>query len=196
MHTDLVQNLALKYASGERITITIDYSCLDKRGATPAMTILNGLQDNGLVEIKAAKEIEDEFERTNPNVKTKLEEQYLGASKLVLKKTAIFGQVAFNECAFNDAGTQRDGKQITHYFEEFKNIMFPDFNTLNKKRRANAYYDVMHIATHYIFQRDIFLTKDKHYLDCEKLIKKFNELLIMTPEDCAKLLKEYVFCKN
>ena len=68
-------------------------------------------------------------------------------------------------------------------------MMFPTFETLSPKRLENAYYDVMHVSTHYIFGRDIFLTKDKDF-DAEKLREKFEGLGILTPQECADTLQE------
>ena len=91
MDRNLVQKLAQKHSIGEKITTTIEYSCLDRRGEPTAMVTLRRLQDDGLVDIKAAEEIKNEFELASPNVKRRLEEQYLGIPKLLLEDPAIYG---------------------------------------------------------------------------------------------------------
>ena len=185
-----MERVAQKYASGERITITVDFSCLEREEEKQGdMAALIQWQEDGLVEISAAEEIIREFERANPEIRPRLEEQYLSVDRLLRQKPAIFNMVGFNEATFDGEGTTRDGKRIDYYFEEFKNAMFPDFGTLEPGVNENAYNDVMHVSTHYIFGRDIFLTGDKHFAP-EKLRKKFPDLTILTPTDCVNMLKE------
>jgi len=204
MDRALVQKLAQKHANGETITITVDYSCLDQgEEHQQAMATLLQWAEEGLIDIKAAEQISNEFERANPNVKPKLEEQYLRVRRLCLEDPAIIGMGRIGRFRIGGAGTVRNGRNIYYYFEEFKNIMFPQFDRLSEIKRVNAYYDVMHVSTHYILGRDIFLTKDNHFgpkdkgSDAEELRKKwemfwgkFEDLIILTPEDCVEILDD------
>ena len=183
----LMERVAQKYANGDRITITVDFSCLDKK-KQPDMAALIQWQENGLVQMSGAEEIIKEFERANPNVRERLEEQYLCIDPLLRQKPAIFNMVGFNEATFDGEGTTRNGKRIDYYFEKFKNAMFPDFGTLEARVNENALCDVWHVSTHYIFGRDIFLALDKHFVP-EKLSKKFPDLIILTPTECVNILQ-------
>lgn len=162
------------------VTVTVDFSCLDKV-IQDDMRVIWGW-DKGIVELKAAKDMISEFDKANPNVKQKLKEQYLRLSKLKPSPGAILNQCMFNEVAFNEPPTTRDGKDVSYYFSEFKKLMFPE-----ELRNENDFYDVMHISIHYLFVRDIFLTRNVKHFMADKLQQRFKNLAILTPCECVNL---------
>jgi len=141
--------------------------------------------DKGILELKAAEDMTSEFDKANPDVKQKLKEQYLRLSKLKPSPGASFDQCMFNEVAFDEPPTMRDGKDVNYYFAEFKKLMFPE-----GLRSENDFYDVMHISIHYLFSRDVFLTRNLRHFDPDKLQEKFKDLVILTPQQFLNLLND------
>ena len=103
--------------------------------------------------------------------------------KLKPSTGALFGSFMFNEVVFNEPPTMRDGKDVSYYSSEFKKLMFP-----RGFQSANDFYDVMHISIHYLFARDIFLTRNVKHFKADDLQQRFNDLAILTPCECVNLL--------
>jgi hypothetical protein len=185
-----MERVAPEYADGERITITVDFSCLDKK-QQPDMATLRQWQEDGLVEIRKAEEIENEFRQANPHVREKLKEQYFNIDPLRLEDPAIFGMARFDRATFDGEGTLRDGKRIDYYFKQFKDVMFPRFDRLSEENKKRAFSDVMYVSTHYILERDIFLTRNIKHFAPKELRGKFPDLSILTPIECINCLKKY-----
>ena len=182
----LLNNFNLKLTRREPITVTVDYSCLDKKPQDD-MALIKGWDRKGIVELKGTESMVSEFNKANPGVREKLKEQYLSLGKLKPSPGALFGRSMFNEVMFNEGPTSRDGKDVSYYVAEFKKSMFP-----RGFRNENDYYDVMHIAIHYLFARDIFLTKNVKHFRANELQQRFKDLVILTPHEFVNLLNPYV----
>ena len=179
----LFECIISKLRSRKPVTVTVDFSCLDKV-MQDDMRVIWGW-DKGILELKAADDMTSEFDKANPDVKKKLKEQHLRLSKLKPSPGALFNQCMFNEVAFNESPTTRDGKDVSYYFSEFKKLMFPE-----GLRNENDFYDVMHISIHYLFSRDVFLTRNLHHFGPDKLQEKFKDLVILTPQQLLNLLND------
>lgn len=179
---ELLKNFNLKLTRGEPITVSVDYSCLDKELQHDMVTI-NGWDRKGTVELKGTETMVSEFNKANPGVREKLKEQYLSLGKLKPSPGALFGRCVFNEVVFNEPPTMRDGKDVSYHFSEFKNLTFP-----RGFRSENDFYDVMHISIHYLFARDIFLTRNVKHFGADELQQRFKDLVILTPCECVNLL--------
>lgn len=178
----LSQYLADKLANKHQVTVTIDYSCIDKE-LQRDMATLRSRPYEGFVNMQGTEAMIAEFENVNPSVKAKLEEQFLSVRKLKPKSGALFNRRMFNSAAFNEAPTLRNGKDALDYFAEFQQVMFP-----KGFRSKNDSYDVMHISIHYLFSRDIFLTRNWHDFRADKLQEKFSDLVILTPQQLINVL--------
>lgn len=175
------RNIISKLKSGRSVTVTVDFSCLDKL-IQPDMEAVWGL-NKGILELKAAKDIVDEFDKANPNVKQKLMEQYLGLSKLKPSPGAVFGQCMFGEVAFNEPPTTRDEKDADYYFSEFRKLMFP-----RASHMESNFHDVRHISIHYLFCRDVFLTRNSHHFKPHKLQERFKDIVVLDPQQLLYLV--------
>lgn len=179
---ELFNNFNLKLTHGEPITVSVDYSCLDKK-LQHDMAMINGWDRKGIVDLKGTDIMVREFNRANPGVREKLKEQYLSLGKLKPSPGALYGRAMFNEVMFNAPPTTRDRKDVSYYFSEFKKMMFP-----RGFRSENDYYDAMHISIHYLFARDIFLTRNVKHFRVDELQQRFEDLAILTPYECVNLL--------
>lgn len=178
----LSQDLVNKFIKGHQITVTIDYSCIDKVQQND-MTTLRVWHNKGLVELKGTEAMIAEFDKANPGIKAKLEEQFLSFGKLKPRLGAVFNRSMFNNVTFNEAPTLRNGKDVLAYYAEFQQVMFP-----KGVQSKNDFYDVMHISVHYLFSRDVFLTRNVRHFRADKLQEKFGDLVILTPQQFIDLL--------
>ena len=64
---ELFKNFNLKLTHGEPITVSVDYSCLDKQ-LQHDMIIINGWDSEGIVELKGTETMVCEFNKANPGV--------------------------------------------------------------------------------------------------------------------------------
>jgi len=167
------------------ITITVDYSCLDKVKQQD-MDILQNYEQRGVIELKAAITMDDEFNKANPDVQSRLREQYLGLEKIKPSPGAVFNGFMFNELPFNAPPTLRDGKDGEYYFNEFAKIMFP-----SGIKNENDFHDVWHLAIHFLFQRNLFLTRNIRHFNNPRFSEKYVDLIILTPLELASLLSNY-----
>jgi len=195
MDRDLVQKLAQKHPIGDRITITVDYCCLDRNGESVDMATLRQWQDYGLVEIVATEAMEEEWDATNPNVKDKLRDQVLRLEKIFPEYPSEIGKAVIGRSAIGEGGTVRDDKDIYDYCHEFIELMFPNFASFGQGKKVSSFQDAMHVSIHYLFNRDIFLTLDSDFMrNRKKLSEKFDDLHILTPKECVSLLQEVFSC--
>lgn len=176
---------------GEKLTVTLDYGVHDKKNP-PYETKIAEWVGKGWIEVRDTKATLEEFERVNPEAKKLLqvlEPKMKLYPKLKPKRPAIFGKVLFNESTFNDPGTTRDGKDIYEIMEEFKQVIFPDFDKLEGGTKRRAYYDILHISCHYIFNRDVFVTKDLRHF--KKVIERCTNVVITSPAMFVKIGSKY-----
>jgi hypothetical protein len=184
---ELLEYINNKLTHGKPITVTADYSCLDKE-QQPDMDTIWGWSEKGIIKLEGTEAMVKEFDRASPGVREKLEEQYLRLDKLKpLPGTpgASFNRAQFNRTPFNRGGTPpttRDGKDVNYYFSEFRRLMFP-----SGFHRESDSHDVMHISIHYLFARDIFLTKNPRHFPKDRLQQRFEDLAILTPDNFVNL---------
>ena len=184
---ELLEYIDNKLTHGKPITVTADYSCLDKE-QQPDMDTIWGWSGKGIIKLEGTEAMVKEFDKASPNVREKLEEQYLRLDKLKpLPGTpgALFNRALFNQAPFNQGPTHpttRDGKDVHYYFSEFRRLMFP-----KGFQCENDSHDVMHISIHYLFTRDIFLTRNIRHFAEDRLQQRFEDLAILTPHKFVNL---------
>jgi len=179
--SELLAYISNKLTHETPVRLTADYSCLDKR-QQPDMDTIWAWTGKGIVEMEGTEAMIKEFDRASPGVREKLMVQYLRLNKLKPSPGALPNQCAFNEVAFNEPPTTRDGNDVRYYFSEFKNLMFP-----GGLRQESDFHDVMHMSIHYLFARDIFLTKNPKHFPANRLQQRFDDLAILTPDEFVEL---------
>lgn len=183
-----------KLANRQKITVTTDYSCIDQFEKQD-MATLRRWHDEGLIELQGTEAMINEFERTSPHVKALLEQQYLGLEKLIPEFGTALGLWRLGHGRLGEVGTLRDGKDALHYYPEFQELMFPNFWHGSSEQRLSNFMDVMHISIHYLFARDIFLTRDRHF-KADKLRRKFSDLVILTPQHFVDVLENVTISRG
>jgi len=174
----------------ERITVTFDYGVHDS-GNPPYEAEITKWAEKGWIEVSDTEATLLEFERLNPEAKVRevLEPKMKRYPKLMPQDPAIFGIARYGRAAYGSLGTTRDGKHIYQIMEEFKKIMFPNFDKLKEETKIRAHYDILHISCHYIFNRDVFLTRNfKHF---EKVLETHKDIVITTPETFIEIGEDY-----
>lgn len=184
----LCRHVRDKLANRQKITVTTDYSCLDKCEQQD-MATLRRWHDEGLIELQGTEAMIEEFERASPSVKAKLEQQYLGLEKLIPEFGTVLGSWRLGYSRLGEVGTLRDGKDALDYYSEFQELMFANFGHVSSEQRVRNFRDVMHISIHYLFARDIFLTRNVRHFKADKLRRKFSDLVILTPKQCVDVLE-------
>jgi hypothetical protein len=179
-----VKSLRDRLAKRQPITITVEYSCLDKQGQREDMRMLNRWNDEGVVQLRGTAAMVAEFEKANPGVKERLEEQYSYLGKLTPLLGSDLGHFRLNRGALGVATTLRNGRDFLDYCSEFGQLMFP-----NGCGNPQDVYDVEHVSIHYLFARDIFITRNTHHFRAEELRQRFTDLVVMTPELCVHTLR-------
>lgn len=140
----LFRHVRDKLANRQKITVTTDYSCLDKREREQQdMATLRRWHDEGLIELQGTEAMIEEFERASPGVKARLEQQYLGLEKLIPEFGTVLGSWRLGYGRLGEVGTLRDGKDALHYYSDKLRRKFSDLVILTPKQ----FVDVLENAT-------------------------------------------------
>lgn len=187
-----MERLTRKCERRETITVTVDYSCLDKRGESEDMIKLRNLSQRGFIEMKATEHMDKEFYESSPaGVRAKLREQFEFYEKLYPEDPAIIGKARIGRFRIGGEGTVREGKDVFDHFNEFKPLMYSDFDSLSDENKKKADNDLMHLSIHYVFERDIFLTKDEKFQTrTVALERRYPDLVAMTPKQLVDFLEQ------
>jgi hypothetical protein len=172
-----------KLAKRQPITITVEYSCLDKQGQQEDMSMLKRWHDEGVVQLQGTEAMIAEFEKANPGVKEKLEGQYSCLAKLTPSFGTDLGHWRLGRGRLGVATTLRNGRDFFAYCREFEQLMFP-----NGCGKPQDVHDVEHISIHYLFARDMFITRNTHHFRAEELVRGFADLTVLTPGQCVDTL--------
>ena len=185
-----MERIRQKCRRRKTIMVTVDYSCLNKKGESEDMIKLRERSQKGLTNMKGTEHMDKEFYETSPpTVRARLREQFEFFQKLYPEDPAIIGKARIGRFRIGGEGTVRDGKDTFDYFNEFKTLMYPDFDDLSEENKKRTNNDLMHLAIHYVFERDVFLTMDKKFRKrSEALTQRFPDLVIMTPRELVSFL--------
>lgn len=181
------ESLTEKLASRRPITITVEYSCLDRQGPKEDMIALKGWHEKGIVQLQGTEAMIAEFEKANPGVREKLEEQYSFLSKLHPSFGSELGRMRLGRAQLGMTTTLRHGKDALDYYREFERLVFP-----NGCGRAQDVHDVEHISIHYLFGRDVFITRNTRHFRAEEMRERFADLIVLTPSQCVEVLRRSV----
>ncbi len=163
------------------ITVTVDTNCINLK-KHPSLDIIYNLYYNSKIKIYKTDTLDTELIFSNPK-KSDIKENRLNKSNSLKEDLGIgfWGQSRWNHCKW--------GNKKESFVEEFKNILFRDYERMSEKKRRNAFRDCMHLSTHLINKRDYFITLDKHFRSNNKILKDKYNLKIIHPDDFIKLEK-------
>jgi hypothetical protein len=81
------------------------------------------------------------------------------------------------------------GTEVDYPFEEIRDTLFPDFGQMNKQSQDGATRDAMHLATHRMYKRQFFVTRDEHHIiRRRKVLEEKFGIIAVTPEECLARL--------
>jgi hypothetical protein len=77
------------------------------------------------------------------------------------------------------------GPEIDYPLEEIRDTLFPGFGQMSEESQGRATRDAMHLATHRMYKRNLFVTRDEHHIikARKELEEKFG-IIVLTPEEC------------
>lgn len=142
--------------------------------------------------MKATEHMDKEFYESSPAaVRVKLRQQFEFFQKLYPEDPAVIGKARIGRFRIGGKGTVRDGKDTFDYFNEFKALMYPDFDNLSDENKKRTVNDLMHLSIHYVFGRDVFLTKDERFKTRARTLERiYPDLIVMTPKQLVDLGKD------
>lgn len=82
--------------------------------------------------------------------------------------------------------------------DEMLRILFPRFeNITDEDGKSRAIRDAMHLATHYMYRRDFFVTLDmEHFIAHRDALKERFGVVILTPEECVSRLSKMLWSED
>ena len=81
------------------------------------------------------------------------------------------------------------GPEIDYPFEEIRDTVFPDFSQMRKESQDRATRDAMHLATHRMYKRLFFVTRDDHHIiRMRKALQEKFGIIALTPDECLTRL--------
>jgi len=174
----------------QKLTVTLDYGVHDARKETICDAYLDKWVKESLINVTNTEATDIELNQFCQAYPEKVPEGFKNKIgrfiSLMPEDPAIFGRARFGRAMFGGSGTVRDGKDVLQITEEFFKLVSKG---VNKKANMNAYYDAMHIACHYVFNRDIFLTENiKHF---NKIVGFYDNIIIVKPNDFVQTAKQY-----
>jgi len=169
--TDVEQVLGIS----RRLTVTIDTNYINTKQGMEAMNKIEKWHNEGLVEIVKTDVMDTEFMRAHePQRFVKKSQKYhedLGVG--------VWGHSRWGHSLWG-------GKKMNYPHKEIRNLLFPQFHSLNEDDRRKATRDAMHLAAHYMYKRDFFVTEDKHFIRKRNGLKKRFGVVVLTPKECVE----------
>jgi hypothetical protein len=153
------------------ISLTIDSNCINAKVNLPYMKKIESVSKKGLVEIYKTSNMDTEFFEGK------------GYQKGLSKSKDYKEDIGPGTWGVDRLGHFNWGSKFDHNrLENIKSILFKGRKNLSKKQIR----DCKHLQAHIIYDRDFFITSDKHFLNNSKSIKNRLNAIIMNPEDFYK----------
>jgi hypothetical protein len=161
--------------------MTFDTSCINSsedESAPPAIRELEKMHAEGKIEIFKADVVDTELGEGNESLR--LRSQKYSEDLGVL----VWGHSRWGHSLWG-------GPSVDYPLEEIKDTVFPDFSQMSKKSQDRAIRDAMHLATHRMYRRQYFVTRDKHHIIKARtqLAEKFG-IVVITPDECLAKLSD------
>jgi len=199
------------------ITATLDTGCINVK-KHPSLDIIHKLHQDLKIMLYKTDTVDTEISYGNPNKKNK---QRLEKSKLIpedkgaitvghsrvghalvgsdkklmrlFKSSKIKEDIGFGYFDNSRFGHMKFGDEDKSFVDEFKVLLFKDFNTMNNKNKRNAFRDCMHLSTHLIYGRGYFITLDKTILKAKEILKEKYGINVINPNDFVQLKEIKIF---
>jgi predicted nucleic acid-binding protein len=79
-----------------------------------------------------------------------------------------------------------EGKSAAHALKEIRDLLFPQYNEFDEDGKRKALRDTMHLATHKIHDRDVFVTEDKDFLTNKDVLKERFGVRVLSPSELVE----------
>jgi len=159
----------------KQISVTFDTSVIyPDDGQTPtAIRDLERLHEKGSIIIFKTDVVDTELGENKKELSAK------SARFLEDMGFAVYGHSRYSHALYG-SGSQ-------YPFEELRELVFPNFNQMTKTNQDKATRDAMHLATHYMYRRDFFVTLDNRHLIANRrsLEARFG-IIVLTPDECLR----------
>lgn len=162
-----------------RFVLTIDTNSINTRQADENLNALEEWHKNGLVEIVKTDVMDTEFLKAAPYQR----------DVFMAKSSQYREDIGELHCDDSRVGHARVGPLENYPLEAMRRILFPKFETLTEPEKERARRDAMHLATHYMYKRDCFVTCDKHFIAARDSLKAKFGVVILRPDECVSLLR-------
>jgi len=156
-------------------TIAFDTSCIypdEDEKAPRAIRELEKMRAEGKIEIFKTDVVDTELGEENGPLRQKSEKypEDLGVG--------VYGHSRYGHALYG-------GPEMDFPFEEIRDTVFRDFGQMNRESQRRAIRDAMHLATHRMYKRNFFATRDEHHIikARKELEEKFG-IIVLTPEEC------------
>jgi hypothetical protein len=162
-----------------KFVLTIDTNSINTRQADENLNLLEEWHKKGMVEIVKTDVMDTEFMKASQRRRD-----------LFTKKSSQY-QEDMGEAYYGDSryGHALYGPLKNYPLETVKQILFPNFNKLTEEGKERARRDAMHLATHYMYKRDFFITTDNHFLKNRDALKSKLSIVILRPDECVSRLR-------
>jgi len=158
-------------------TITLDTNCINTKQGMIAVNKLERWHKEGLVEI----------------VKTDVMDTELGDNVASFRQKALKKSQEYHEDIGDGVwGHSRWGhfcwrdESTGNLINEIKNLLFPEYDKLSDDAKRRALRDSMHLAAHKTYNRDVFVTEDKHFLNKRDILRERFGIMVLSPEQIAE----------
>jgi hypothetical protein len=160
-------------------TITFDTSCIYSSGeeAPRAIRELEKMHAEGKIEIVKTDVMDTELGEGNERLRLKSEKfpEDMGLG--------VYGYSRYGHARY-------PGPETDYPFEKIRDTLFPDLGQMNKKSKDRAIRDAMHLATHRMYKRQFFVTRDeRHIINNRKELEEKFGIIVLTPEECLARLR-------
>ena len=162
--------------------ITFDTNLINTKQRIEAMNILEYWDSLGLIHLLKTDTMEIEFQKANKK-----------KQDVFLKKSRSFKE----DYGINFVGHSKYAKHWgglfvnSSIFDEISSILFSTVGPILGKLSEKKIRDVAHLNTHYMNDRDFFVTDDSHFHDKKAILNQRFKINILYPNECVSLIEEY-----
>lgn len=161
-------------------TITIDTNCINTKQGKEAINKLEQWHNQGQVEVVKTDVMDTELSDGSPTFREK-----------ALKKSQDYPEdIGIGVIGHSRIGHCRVGGESSEYLlEKIMELLFPQYDKLDDDAKKRAIRDSMHLSTHKMHNRDVFVTEDKHFLNKRDSLKERFGITILSPEEALEKIE-------
>lgn len=158
-------------------TITLDTNCINTKQRKEAINKLEEWRKHGLVEIVKTDVMDTELMSGGSTFRQKA----LRKSESYREDmgVGVWDHSRWDHCRF--------GEESADYpLKEIRDLLFPQYNKLDDYGKKRALRDSMHLATHKMYNRDVFVTEDNHFLNKKDVLKERFGIRVLSPRELVE----------